>query len=143
MIITITKGKLTRWIVLAVILFFSGPGQTVDAPRVISDIVANREFLAGFSGYEDYHLHEVYKLRKGLFGVVLICPAGIKETFVYDTRDGKRELIYRDAVIPTKAKRAALRDDSILVADAVRLAKSAVAKDVNSHSGTALIVGTK
>jgi hypothetical protein len=124
MTITITRGKLTRWIVLSVILFFCGPGQAVDAPRVISDVVANREFLAGFKGYEDYHLHDVYKLRLGLFGVVLICPVGIKETFVFDTRHGKMELIYRDAVIPTKAKRAKLRDESILVSDAVRLAKA-------------------
>jgi hypothetical protein len=126
MIITITKGKLTRWIVLAVIML-CGTSQALDAPKVISDVVANREFLAGFSGYEDYHLHEIYKLRNGLFGVVLICPAGIKETHVYDTRHGKKELIYRDAVIPTKAKRAKLRDESILVSDAVRLAKAAKA----------------
>jgi hypothetical protein len=136
MIITIRRGKLTRWLVLSVILFFCGPGQAVDAPRVIMSVAANREFMAGFKGYEDYHLHEVYRLQPGLFGVVMICPVGIEETHVYDTRVGKNELIYRDAVIPTKAKRAELRDDSILVADAVRLAKIAIAKDVNNHSGT-------
>jgi hypothetical protein len=125
MTITVTKGKLTRWIIMAVILF-CGPGQAVDAPKVIAGVVANREFLAGFTGYGDYNLHDVYELRPGLFGVVMLCPVGFKETLVYDTRRGKRELVYRDAVIPAKAKRAELRDESILVSDAVKLACAAL-----------------
>jgi hypothetical protein len=125
------------------VIFFCGPGQAIDAPKVIVDVVTNREFLAGFSGHEDYHLHDVYEWRPGLVGVVMICPAGIKETHVYDTRNEKMELIYRDAVVPSKAKRAELRDESILVADAVRLAKSALAHDENNRSGAALFVGTK
>jgi len=126
MTISITKGKLIRWIVLAVLLI-CGSSQAVDAPRVMTNIVANREFMAGFSGYEDYHLHDVYEWRNGLFCVILLCPAGIRETFVYDTRNGKNEVIYRDAIIPRKEKREEMRRESILVADAVRLAKSTVA----------------
>jgi hypothetical protein len=68
-------------------------------------------------------------MRPGLFGVVLICPADIKETFVFDTRQGRGEVIYRDAVIPTKAMREKIRNESILVSDAVRLAKAAIAGD--------------
>ncbi|MDR3254346.1 MAG: hypothetical protein LBT31_02090 [Synergistaceae bacterium] len=126
MTITITKGKLIRWIVVAVILL-CGTSQAADAPRVIASVVINREFMAGFSGYEDYHLHDVYEWRNGLFCVVLLCPAGIRETFVYDTRNGKREVIYRDAIIPRKDRREEMRRESILVLDAVRLAKTAIA----------------
>jgi hypothetical protein len=124
--ITITKGKLTRWIIIAVILFCS-TGQAVDAPRVMVNVVANRKFLSEFSGYENYRLYDVYELRKGFFGVVLLCPAGFQETIVYDTRGGKREAVYHDAVIPRKARREEMRDESVLVADAVKLARVAVA----------------
>ena len=54
----------------------------------------------------------------------MLCPAGILETFIYDTRNGKVEIIYRDAIIPRKNRREELRRESIKVADAVRLAQS-------------------
>jgi hypothetical protein len=53
----------------------------------------------------------------------LLCPAGIRETFVYDTRNGKNEVIYRKAVIPRKEKWEEILRESTLVADAVRLAQ--------------------
>jgi hypothetical protein len=79
--------------------------------------------MAGFGGYEDYSLCDVYKLRPGLFGVVMLCPVGFQETLVYDTRKGKREVIYRDAIIPRKSRREKMRRESIRVADAVKVAK--------------------
>jgi hypothetical protein len=122
MTIEITKGKLTRWIIIAVILFCSTV-QATDAPRVIQAVARNREFLAGgLDGYEDYRLYDVYELRSGLFGVITLCPVGFLETTVYDTRNGKRERIYHDVVIPRKQRREKIRNESILVADAVRLA---------------------
>jgi hypothetical protein len=54
----------------------------------------------------------------------MLCPAGIQETFIYDTRNGKVEIIYRDAMIPLKSRREELRRESIKVADAVRLAQA-------------------
>jgi hypothetical protein len=125
MTITITKGKLTRWIIIAVILL-CGPSQAVDVPHAAVAVVAQREFMADFTGYDDYSLLDVYEWRPGFFGVVMLCPAGVHETFVYDTRNGKIEVIYRDVYIPRKEKREELRRESILLSDAVRLAKSAI-----------------
>jgi hypothetical protein len=93
---------------------------------VIQAVAKNREFVAEFTGYEDYSLCDVYQWRAGFYGVVMLCPAGIQETFIYDTRNGKAEIVYRDAMIPRKNRREEIRRESILVADAVRLAQSAV-----------------
>jgi hypothetical protein len=125
MTITITKGKLTRWIIIAAILF-CGTGDAVDVPRAAVAAVACREFLADFNEYGNYSLIDVYEWRPGMFGISMLCPVGFQETLVYDTRDGRKEAIYRDAIIPSKAKRKKLRDESILVSDAVKLAKTAM-----------------
>jgi hypothetical protein len=124
--ITITKGKLIRWIITAVILF-CGAVEADDAPKVILSVIRHRDFIAEFSGYEGYRLLDVYEWRSGMFGVVVLCPEGIRETLVFDCRDSKREIIYRDIYLPMKKKREELRRESILVADAVRLAKLTIA----------------
>jgi hypothetical protein len=120
--ITITKWKLTKWIIIAFILV-CGTGQAVDVPRIVENVAWCREFMAGFTGYENYNLLDVYELRPGLFGVVMLDPVGFRETHVYDCRNGKREEIWRDADIPPKTRREALRRESILVSAAVSLAK--------------------
>jgi hypothetical protein len=129
MSITITKAKLTRWIIIAVILF-CGAVEADDVPKVILNVVQHREFMVDFSGYENYSLLDVYQWRTGFFCVVALCPAGFHETFVFDCRDGKKEVVYRDVYIPRKEKREELRRESILVADAVRLARSAIAHSI-------------
>jgi hypothetical protein len=60
MIITITKAKLMRWIIIAVILF-CGVVEADDAPKVILNVVRYRGFMAGFTGYDDYSLNDVYE----------------------------------------------------------------------------------
>jgi hypothetical protein len=80
--------------------------------------------MADFTGYDDYSLLDVYEWRPGLFGVAMLCPAGIRETPIFDCGKEKKEIIYRDMYIPKKEKRAELRKEGILVADAVRLAKA-------------------
>jgi hypothetical protein len=97
--------------------------QADDIPHAVVAAVAQREFMANFTGFGDYSLLDVYQWRTGFYGVVMLCPAGIHETMVFDYRDGKREIIYRDAYIPRQERREELRLESILVADAVRLAK--------------------
>jgi hypothetical protein len=124
MTIEITKSKLMRWIIIAFILF-CGAVEADDVPKVMLSVARHREFMVDFTGYDDYSLLDVYEWRSGMFCVVMLCPAGIHETMVFDCRDGKREIIYRDVYIPRKEKREELRRESILVADAVRLAKSA------------------
>jgi hypothetical protein len=122
----LTRAKFIRWIITAVILF-GAPVQAVDVPDAVNAAIAQREFMEGFSGYDDYSLLDVYWWRPGFYGVVMLCPAGIHETYIFDCRDGKREVVYRDAYVPKKKARAEMRKNSILVKDAVRLAKNAVA----------------
>ena len=126
MIITITKGRLTRWIITAVILL-CGAVEADNAPKVIQNVVQHKEFMADFTGYGDYSLLDVYQWRPGFYGVVMLCPAGIHETFVFDCRNGEKDVVYRDVYIPGKDKREDLRRESISVAGAVRLAKTAIA----------------
>jgi hypothetical protein len=91
---------------------------------VILNVVQHREFMADFTGYGDYSLLDVYQWRPGFFGVVMLCPAGIQETFIFDTRNGKKEIVYRDAMILRKNKREEMRRESILIPDAVKLARA-------------------
>jgi hypothetical protein len=128
MTITITKGKLMRWIIAAVILF-CGPSQAVDVPQAAVYAVRCGEFMAEFSGYDDYSLLEVFEWRPGIYAVTMLDPAGIRETLVWDCRNWAREVVYRDLYIPRKEKREELRRESILVSDAVRLAKTALLAD--------------
>ena len=128
MSITITKGRLTRWIITGAILF-CGTGDAVDVPHAAVAAVACREFMADFREYGNYSLIDVYEWRPGMFGISMLCPVGFQETHVYDTRNGRMEAIYRDAIIPSKERRKKLRDESILVSDAVRLAETAMEHD--------------
>jgi hypothetical protein len=100
--------------------------QAVDVPDAVNAAIARREFMVGFTGYDDYSLLDVYWWRPGFYGVVMLCPVGFHETIIFDCRDGKREVVYRDVYIPKKKTRAEMRENSILVRDAVRLAKAAV-----------------
>jgi hypothetical protein len=100
---------------------------------VIQSVARHREFMADFTGYDDYRLLDVYEWRPGMFGVVMLCPVGFHETFVFDCRNGKRGVIYRDVYIPRKEKREELRRESILVADAVKLAKNAIQHQNDNH----------
>jgi hypothetical protein len=134
MTINITKGKLVRWIVIAVILI-CGTGQAVDVPKAAVYAVRCREFMADFSGYADYSLLEVYEWRIGMFAVAMLDPSGIKETLVYDCRNGKREVVYRDMSVPNKARREEMRKESLTIADAVRLAKSRAKSAVALDNG--------
>ncbi|MDR1471323.1 MAG: hypothetical protein LBS75_02260 [Synergistaceae bacterium] len=94
---------------MAVILLY-GAVEADDAPKVILSVVRHREFMADFTGYYDYNLLDVYQWR----------------TRFFDCRGGKREVIYRDVYISRKEKREELRRGGILVADAIRLARSAL-----------------
>jgi hypothetical protein len=125
MTVSITKGQLIRWIIAAFILF-CGPTQAIDVPRAAVSAVANRAFMADFTGYGDYSLLDVYEWKKGLVVVVALCPVGFHETHVYDLRNGGQELIYRDAYIPSKKRREEMRKESITVAAAVNLARKAI-----------------
>ena len=136
MTITITKGKLMRWIITAVILF-SSTGQAVDVPRAVTAAIEQREFMAGFTGYDDYSLLDAYLWKKDFYCVIMLCPVGFHETLIFDCRKGKREIVYRDIFIPKKERRAEMRKESILVSDAVRLARAAI----QANDGNVLSAG--
>jgi hypothetical protein len=125
MTFSITKGQLIRWIIAAFILI-CGPTQAIDVPRAAVSAVANREFMADFTGYDDYSLLDAYEWKKGLIVVVMLCPVGFHETHVYDLRGAGRELIYRDAYIPSKKRREEMRKESVTVAAAVNLARKTI-----------------
>jgi hypothetical protein len=59
-----------RWIIIAVILL-SGVVEADNAPKVILNVARCREFMAGFSDYEDYSLLDVYEWRLGMFASFL------------------------------------------------------------------------
>jgi hypothetical protein len=103
MSITITKGKLIRWIITAFILFCV-PVQADDVPHAVVAAVAQREFMADFTGYDDYSLLDVYQWRQGFFGIAMLCPAGFHETMVFDCRDGKRERLFIETFISRERK---------------------------------------
>ncbi|MDR2180228.1 MAG: hypothetical protein LBP21_07955 [Synergistaceae bacterium] len=80
--------------------------------------------LKGARWYDDYSLLDVYEWRAGMFGVAMLCPIGFHETLVFDCRNERKEIVYRDMYVPRKEEREELRRESVLVADAVRLAKA-------------------
>jgi hypothetical protein len=130
----LTKAKCIRWIITAVILF-GAPVQAVDVPDAVGAAIKQRDFMASFTGYDDYSLLDVFQWRKGFYGVVMLCPTGIHETLVFECRDGKRDIVYRDVYIPKKDMRAEMRRNSILVRDAVRLAKAGIGVAENARKG--------
>jgi hypothetical protein len=82
--------------------------------------------MAGFAGYDNYSLLDVYEWRAGFFCVIMLCPAGIHETLVFDCRD-----VY----VPKKKMCGEMREDNIPVPYAVRLAKSAIEHSIECTGG--------
>lgn len=114
---------------LVIALFFIAFAASLPVyaavPSLVEDIVANREFFAGFAGYEEYYLYDVKKIDEGRIGLVLLDPMGCEIRMVSTVKNG--EAPYKEMIIPEKSKRAEMKSKSIKVVDAIRLAKSAVA----------------
>jgi hypothetical protein len=121
--IEITKAKLTRWIIIVALLLCSSV-EADDIPRVVERIGQCSAFMSQFQVkyYKDYALHDVYELREGLFYVVMFCKAGIQETFAFDTRKGKTEVVWRDMYIFPKTVRGKLMRECVTITDAVKIA---------------------
>lgn len=97
-------------------------GDTV--PRIVVDVVANRDFFSRFTGFDDLMLFDVQRLSVERIGVVLLTHAGFEERYVFNT--GTMKKLYMDTFIPVKAKREEMAARSIRVTDAVRLARFAL-----------------
>jgi hypothetical protein len=108
--------------VLSIILVCAST-QAVNLPRVAVDVIAEREFFADFKLHPDHSLCEVKNMGEDLIGVVLMCPVGIETTYVFDR--ATNEIFYENTRVPPKRVREKKRKESILVSDAVRLAKAA------------------
>lgn len=108
---------------LTVILLSAAPAFAT--PPILRKVAENREFLARFTGYENCYLYDVSKISDGRVGLILLSPLGFEIRLVLETRGG--ETVYKDMFVPEKSKRTAMRRESVSIADAMKLARSAMA----------------
>jgi hypothetical protein len=106
--------------------------QAVNLPRVVVDVVGEKEFFANFKLHPDYSLCEVRRVGDALIGVVLLCPVGIQTMYVFERTTG--EVFYENTKVPPKRLREKNRGESILVSDAVKIAKAAVKRQKSSRN---------
>jgi hypothetical protein len=100
--------------------------QAVNVPRVVVDVVAEKEFFANFKLHPDHSLCDVSRIGDALIGVVLLCPVGIQTIYVFEREVGSDNIFYEKTWIPSKRVREKKRRESILVSDAVKIARAAV-----------------
>ena len=97
-------------------------GAAFALPTVVERVIIHREFLAAFKGYDDYFLYDAECLVEGRTGVILLDTLGFEYRMVFDNRT--KEVVYRNALIPVKDRRETMREESISVADAVKIARA-------------------
>ena len=97
-------------------------GAAFALPTVVERVVINRAFFAAFKGYDDYFLYDVECLDEERIGVILLDTLGFEFRVVFDNRT--KEAVYRNALIPVKDRRETMREESINVADAVKIARA-------------------
>lgn len=119
------KGILFAISLFVIALAATLPVQASTMPQLIDKVVKNKEFFAEFTGYEDYRLFDVNRIDEGSIGLVLLDPMGFETRMVFEV--ASRNAIYEEMIIPEKGKRAEMKNKSMKVADAIRLAKSVLA----------------
>jgi hypothetical protein len=117
--------------VLSIVLICAAT-QAVNLPRVVVDVVAEKEFFSNFNLHPDHSLCEVRRVGDALIGVVLLCPVGIQTMYVFERTTG--EIFYEHTTIPPKRVREKLRGKSILVSDAVKIAKATIERQKSSRN---------
>jgi hypothetical protein len=113
-------------VIVLLIMLVCVSTQAINLPRVVVDVVAEKEFFANFRLHPDYSLCEVRRIGEDLIGVVLLCPVGIQTTYVFERDVGAGEIFYERTWVPSKRIREKKRRESILVSDAVKIAKAAI-----------------
>lgn len=98
-------------------------------PRIVEEVVKNKEFFAEFEGYEDCYLFDVQRLDavnvdEGRMGLILLDSQDFEIRLVVKISNG--EAVYRDVFVPEKARREAMASKSVRVVDAIGIAKSAM-----------------
>jgi hypothetical protein len=117
--------RISAVLALCAVLLAANPAFALPpyVENMIRNVVRDREFFAGFWGYERHFLHDVKRLGGGRVGVVLLTPVGFELHMVFDLKT--KEMIYETTSVPSKDRREAMRRESIFVADAVKIAKNA------------------
>jgi len=124
-------------LLLCVMLFWAVTAfarEEVALPSVVEGVFRNLDFFVRpwvLWGYENCFLYDVNRLNRERIGVCIISPPGFEFKLVYDVNT--LEVLYCDMSIPEKSKREAMKRESISVADAVKLAKSAMKTSKGMH----------
>ncbi|MDL2264083.1 hypothetical protein LJC31_05475 [Synergistaceae bacterium OttesenSCG-928-I11] len=116
------------WIA-ALCLLLLASHQADALPRIVEEVVKNKEFFAEFEGYEDCYLFDVQRLDganvdETRIGLILLDPQGFEIRLV--VKIAKREMEYRDIFVSEKNRREAMMGGSVRVDDAIGFAKSAI-----------------
>ena len=101
-------------------------------PLVIEGVAKNKEFFAEFTECEDCYLYDVARISDERIGLVVLSPIGFEIRLVHEIKSG--EMLYKDIFVPEKGKRETMMRESISVADAIRLARSAITYERRQHS---------
>jgi hypothetical protein len=103
-------------------------GETgAELPRIVEDVVRNRDFFGSpwaLWGYHDCILLDVERLGEKRVGVDFITSYGLEYVSVYDVETLK--VIHAYAQVTEKSRREAMMRTGISVADAMKVAKSAL-----------------
>ena len=114
----------------AILLVAAQPVYAI--PRIVENVVRNRAFFATFEEYSNCRLHDAVRIDDGRIGLAILSPLGFEIRLVVET--GDRKTVLKDIFVPEKAKRDAMTHESILVADAVRLARFAIVHERRGSS---------
>ena len=117
-----------RFWIAALCLLLLASHRADALPRLVEEVVKNKEFFATFEGYDDHYLYDVHTIGEGRIGLVLLSPLGFEIRLAMEKKGGRA--IYENILVPEKSKRVAMRQVSISMADAVKLAKSVVAHGI-------------
>ena len=99
--------------------------EEASLPPVIEGVARNMDFFArpGILRRLDNHLlYDVNRINAELIGVSFISPLGYETKRIYDINTLK--VIHTVSSLHSKARREAMRRESISVADAIKLAES-------------------
>ena len=117
-----------RFWILALCTLLMTSHQADALPRIVEEVVKNKEFFAEFEGYEDCHLFDVSRLEvastgERRIGLILLDPQGFEIRLVIKTSNYEME--YQDIFVPAKERREVMRRTSLRVSGAVGFAKKA------------------
>lgn len=120
-----------RFWIAALCLLLLASHQADALPRIVEEVVKNKEFFAEFEGYEDCYLFDVQRfdavnVDERRIGLILLDLQGLEVRLVVKISNG--ETVYRDVFVPEKNRRETMKLAALRVMDATKLAKAAHSK---------------